>query len=79
MSAKKYIVVSSTKSVQNKKSAAVIQHAVRRVFPVVNSKYIFDTIERRQRVCPRKYELELQSLKSSVTRDVAVAAQGLRL
>ena len=73
VSAKKYIVVSSTKSVHNKKPAALIQHAVRRGFPVVNSNYIFDTIEKRQRVCPNKYELTTPSQKSNVTRDVTIA------
>ena len=73
VSAKKYIVVSSTKSVEHKKPTADIQHAVRRGFAVVNSSYIFDTIERRQRLSPSQYTLELKSLKPKVTRDVAIA------
>ena len=71
VSTKKYIVVSSKKAVE-KKPAAVIQHAIRRGFPVVNSQFIFGTIEGRQRVCPTKYELELQRLKSTITRDVSI-------
>ena len=72
VSAKKYIVVSSLKSVQNRKQAAVVHHAVRRGFPVVSSQYVLDTVEKKRRGCTSPYELDITHLTSKITKDISV-------
>lgn len=71
VSSKKYIVVSSEKTV--KKVPATILHAIRRGFTVVNSSYALDVIEGKKKLCPGKYLIETKHLKGKITKDISVA------